>query len=99
MIIPKYTDGRQMSKQNVYAIYDLQENDLQQFAAPETVLAKDAVLAYVQERAHALFGTEGADGEEFKSFMTYVSQTGSVEELQNILSTYEFKLSILQIGN
>lgn len=81
---------------NVYAVFDCEDSKLYQFGAPETVLAKDAVLAFIEENGPALFGCE-ADKELLQS---EVSKTGSIEELSNLLHAYDFVLSVIQIkGN
>lgn len=80
---------------NVFAVYDNNDGKLYQFAAPETVLAKDAVLAFMEENSSALFGCGVASSKE--SCMTQVSKTDSIESLTAALSAWEFAFNIIQI--
>lgn len=81
-------------KQNVYAVYDNNDGHLYQFAALETTLAKDAVLAFMEENASALFGSVVGSKE---IVMTGVSQTNSIEELSAYLTAEDFVFSMIQI--
>ena len=80
--------------QNVYAVYDLNDTKLYQFAALETVLAKDAVLAFMEENASALFGTDIATKE---LAMRQVSETDSIESLTSVLIDWEMDFNLIQI--
>ena len=80
--------------QNVYAIFDRNDGRLFQFAALETVLAKDAVLAFMEENASALFGTDIATKE---LAMRQVSETDSIESLTSVLKDWEMEFNIIQI--
>ena len=80
--------------QNVYAVYDLNDSKLYQFAALETVLAKDAVLAFMEENASALFGTGIATKE---LAMRQVSETDSIESLTSVLKDWELDFNLIQI--
>ena len=80
--------------QNVYAVYDLNDSKLYQFAALETVLAKDAVLAFLEENASALFGTDIATKE---LAMRQVSETDSIESLTSVLKDWELDFNLIQI--
>lgn len=86
-----------MSKQNVYAVFDATEMKLYQFAAPEMVLAKDAVNAFIQELAVALFGSAYAD-EDSKDIMSDISKTTSIEELQEVMLQNDFTLNVIQVS-
>lgn len=85
-------------KQNVYAVYDVAETKLYQFAALETVLAKDAVLAFAQENGATLFGLEFESSDVFRDFMTAISATSSIEELTVVLNDWDFFFNIIQIS-
>lgn len=80
--------------QNVYAIFDRNEGELYQFAALETVLAKDAVLAFMEEKSEALFGS---DMETKEMAMRQVSETDSVESLISVLQDWELDFNVIQI--
>lgn len=80
--------------QNVYAVYDGNDGSLYQFAALETVLAKDAVLAFMEENAQALFGcVEGSK----EIVMTAISKTESLEDLTAALLAEDFVFNLIQI--
>ena len=79
---------------NVYAVFDRNDGRLYQFAALETVLAKDAVLAFLEENASALFGTDIATKE---LAMRQVSETDSIESLTSVLKDWEMEFNIIQI--
>lgn len=79
---------------NVYAVFDRNDGRLYQFAALETVLAKDAVLAFMEENASALFGTDIATKE---LAMRQVSETDSIESLTSILIDWEMDFNLIQI--
>lgn len=86
-----------MPKQNVYAVLDATEMKLYQFATPETVLAKDAVNAFIQELAVALFGSAYAE-EDSKDLMSDISKTNSIEELQAVMLQNDMHLNLLQVS-
>lgn len=79
---------------NVYAVFDRNDGRLYQFAALETVLAKDAVLAFMEENTSALFGTDIATKE---LAMRQVSETGSIESLTSVLIDWEMDFNLIQI--
>ena len=79
---------------NVYAVFDRNDGRLYQFAALETVLAKDAVLAFMEENASALFGTDIATKE---LAMRQVSETYSIESLTSVLIDWEMDFNLIQI--
>ena len=79
---------------NVYAVFDRNDGRLYQFAALETVLAKDAVLAFMEENASALFGTDIATKE---LAMRQVSETDSIESLTSVLIDWEMDFNLIQI--
>lgn len=83
--------------QNVYAVYDLNDSKLYQFAALETVLAKDAVLAFMEENASALFGSGAAQLETKEMAMRQVSEADSIETLTSVLKDWEMEFNIIQI--
>lgn len=83
--------------QNVYAVYDREYSKLYQFAALETVLAKDAVLAFMEENASALFGTLGTDIATKELAMRQVSETDSIESLTSVLIDWEMYFNLIQI--
>lgn len=83
-----------MSKINVYAIHDAQEGKLYQFASVETILAKDAVNAFIEEQAKDL----GFTDEMSKTAQTNISATSSIEELTAALFVYDLQLSMIQVG-
>ena len=83
-----------MSKINVYAIFDGFEDKLYQFASPETVLAKDAVNAFIEEQAKVLTLTD----EMSKTVQTNISATSSIEELTAALFVYDLQFSMIQVG-
>ena len=79
---------------NVYAVFDRNDGRLYQFAALETVLAKDAVLAFMEENASALFGTDIATKE---LAMRQVSETDSIESLTSVLIDWEMEFNLIQV--
>lgn len=81
--------------QNVYAVYDRNEGKLYQFAALETVLAKDAVLAFMEENSSALFGND-TDTKEMA--MRQVSAADSIGSLISVLNDWEMDLNLIQIS-
>lgn len=83
--------------QNVYAVYDLNDSKLYQFAALETVLAKDAVLAFMEENASALFGSGVAQVEAKEMAMRQVSDSDSIETLVSVLQDWELDFNMIQI--
>lgn len=83
--------------QNVYAVFDRNDGRLFQFAALETVLAKDAVLAFMEENASALFGSGAAQVEAKEMAMRQVSETESIETLVSVLQDWELDFNMIQI--
>lgn len=83
--------------QNVYAIFDRNDGRLFQFAALETVLAKDAVLAFMEENASALFGSGVAQVETKEMAMRQVSDSDSIETLVSVLQDWEMDFNMIQI--
>lgn len=83
--------------QNVYAIFDRNDGRLFQFAALETVLAKDAVLAFMEENASALFGSGVAQVEVKEMAMRQVSDSDSIETLVSVLQDWEMDFNMIQI--
>lgn len=83
--------------QNVYAIFDRNDGRLFQFAALETVLAKDAVLAFMEENASALFGSGVAQVEAKEMAMRQVSDSDSIETLVSVLQDWEMDFNMIQI--
>lgn len=83
--------------QNVYAIFDRNDGRLFQFAALETVLAKDAVLAFLEENASALFGSDVAQVEAKEMAMRQVSDSDSIETLMSVLQDWELDFNMIQI--
>lgn len=83
--------------QNVYAIFDRNDGRLFQFAALETVLAKDAVLAFMEENASALFGSGAAQVEAKEMAMRQVSDSDSIETLTSVLQDWEMDFNMIQI--
>ena len=83
--------------QNVYAVYDLNDSKLYQFAALETVLAKDAVLAFMEENASALFGSGVAQVEAKEMAMRQVSDSDSIGTLVSVLQDWEMDFNMIQI--
>lgn len=80
---------------NVYAVFDRNDGRLYQFAALETVVfAKNAVLAFLEENASALFGTDIATKE---LAMRQVSETYSIESLTSVLKDWELDFNLIQI--
>lgn len=83
--------------QNVYAVYDRNDSKLYQFAALETVLAKDAVLAFMEENASALFGIGATPTEVKELAMRQVSEADSIETLTSVLKDWELDFNLIQI--
>lgn len=83
--------------QNVYAIFDRNDGRLFQFAALETVLAKDAVLAFMEENASALFGSGVAQVEAKEMAMRQVSACDSIGTLVSVLQDWEMDFNMIQI--
>lgn len=82
----------------VYAVYDRVDMKIYQFAAADTVLVKDAVLAFAQENTSALFGIDSGEGEEFKNFMTAVSSATSIEEVSAVLRAVDMDFNLIKIS-
>ena len=82
---------------NVYAVLDRNDGHLYQFAALETVLAKDAVLAFMEENASALFGSGVAQVEAKEMAMRQVSDSDSIETLMSVLQDWELDFNMIQI--
>lgn len=82
---------------NVYAVFDRNDGCLFQFAALETVLAKDAVLAFMEENASALFGSGVAQVEAKEMAMRQVSDSDSIETLVSVLQDWEMDFNMIQI--
>lgn len=93
----KFTKSIIMSTQNVYAVFDATEMKLYQFAAPETVLSKDAVNAFIAELAVTLFGSAYAE-EDSKNLMTAISKTNSIEELTEVLLQNDLHFNLIQVS-
>lgn len=83
--------------QNVYAVYDRNDSKLYQFAALGTVLAKDAVLAFMEENASALFGSGATQVEAKEMAMRQVSDSDSIETLTSVLEDWELDFNLIQI--
>lgn len=83
--------------QNVYAIFDRNDGRLFQFAALETVLAKDAVLAFMEENASALFGSGVAQVEAKEMAMRQVSDSDSIGTLVSVLQDWSMDFYMIQI--
>lgn len=83
--------------QNVYAIFDRNDGRLFQFAALETVLAKDAVLAFMEENALSLFGSGASQVEAKEMAMRQVSDSDSIETLTSVLQDWGMDFNMIQI--
>lgn len=81
--------------QNVYALFDRQEMKQNMFSAPETVLAKDAVMAFFEKNMTSLFGGES---EYFKTMQSLISQSDSIESLSAVLVGHDFDFAMLQVS-
>lgn len=78
----------------VYALYDVQEANLTQFSADATILAKDAVAAYLTEK---IFPNIGITEEASKDLLTELSNAKDIPELLVVLGKYDFQLALMPI--
>lgn len=77
----------------IYALYDAQEMTLVQFSADATILAKDAVAAYLTEKVIS----KTVEEDWAKDFLTAISNSKDVPELLIVLESYDFKLALMPI--
>lgn len=82
----------------VYAVYDKVEGKMYQFAAEDLTLAKDAVMAFVQENALALFGDDSVEDDEFKGLQTSLSNSNSIEEVTVLLFASDLVFNLIKIS-
>lgn len=86
----------------VYSIFDMQELEHHMFATDSEVLAKDAVMAFLEKIKGNVFASsdpqsQALNDETFKSLQTLISATSSFEELSEALVEYDFRLAMLQV--
>lgn len=85
----------------VYSIFDMQELEHHMFATDSEVLAKDAVMAFLEKIKGNVFASsdpqsQALNDETFKNIQTLISATTSIEELSEVLVGYDFQLATLQ---
>lgn len=71
------------------------------FATDSEVLAKDAVMAFLEKIKGNVFASsdpqsQALNDETFKNIQTLISATTSIEELSEVLVGYDFQLATLQ---
>ena len=86
----------------VYSIFDVQESEHHMFATDSEVLAKDAVMAFLEKIKDKVFyssdpQSQALNDETFKNLQTLISATTSIEELSEALVGYDFRLAMLQV--
>lgn len=86
----------------VYSIFDMQELEHHMFATDSEVLAKDAVMAFLEKIKGNVFASsdpqsQALNDETFKNLQTLISATTSIEELSEALVGYDFRLAMLQV--
>lgn len=86
----------------VYSIFDMQELEHHMFATDSEVLAKDAVMAFLEKIKGNVFASsdpqsQALNDETFKNIQTLISATTSIEELSEVLVGYDFQLAMLQV--
>lgn len=86
----------------VYSIFDMQESEHHIFATDSEVLAKDAVMAFLEKIKGKVFASsdpqsQAFNDETFKNLQTLISATTSIEELSEVLVGYDFQLAMLQV--
>ncbi|QEG07846.1 hypothetical protein Mangalitsa_044 [Escherichia phage Mangalitsa] len=86
----------------VYSIFDMQELEHHMFATDSEVLAKDAVMAFLEKIKGNVFASsdpqsQALNDETFKSLQSLISATTSIEELSEALVGYDFRLATLQV--
>ena len=86
----------------VYSIFDVQESEHHMFATDSEVLAKDAVIAFLEKIKDKVFylsdpQSQALNEETFKNIQTLISATTSIEELSEVLVEYDFRLAMLQV--
>lgn len=72
------------------------------FATDSEVLAKDAVMAFLEKIKGNVFASsdpqsQALNDETFKNLQTLISATTSIEELSEALVEYDFQLAMLQV--
>lgn len=72
------------------------------FATDSEVLAKDAVMAFLEKIKDKVFyssdtQSQAFNDETFKNLQTLISATTSIEELSEALVGYDFRLAMLQV--
>lgn len=72
------------------------------FATDSEVLAKDAVMAFLEKIKGNVFASsdpqsQALNDETFKNIQTLISATTSIEELSEALVEYDFQLAMLQV--
>lgn len=86
----------------VYSIFDVHESEHHMFATDSEVLAKDAVIAFlekIKDKVSYLSDTQSQalNDETFKNIQTLISATTSIEELSEVLVGYDLQLAMLQV--
>lgn len=86
----------------VYSIFDMQELEHHMFATDSEVLAKDAVMAFLEKIKGNVFASsdpqsQALNDETFKNLQTLISATTSIEGLSEALVEYDFQLAMLQV--
>lgn len=72
------------------------------FATDSEVLAKDAVVAFLEKIKDKVFAlsdpqSQALNDETFKNIQTLISATTSIEELSEVLVGYDLQLAMLQV--
>ena len=86
----------------VYSIFDMQELEHHMFATDSEILAKDAVMAFLEKIKDKVFylsdtQSQALNDETFKNIQTLISATTSIEELSEVLVGYDLQLAMLQV--
>jgi len=83
-------------KQIVYALFDNEMGEMHMFSTNETVLAKDAVMAFIEEHVTKDWNDPELV-EHKKDIQTAVSATKSPVELVQVLVSFGFILNMLVV--
>lgn len=78
---------------NVVSLFDVHEQRQHMFAVDESILIKDAVMAFL-EKTSEHFGLDKAD---IQNLQTQISASTSMEDLSSILVGFDFLFAMLQV--
>jgi len=81
----------------VFAMFDNENGELHQFAVADTVLAKDAVMAYLETNIMQHWDIDEMLSEHKKDILTQLSAATSPTDVQRIMLGFGFILSLLAV--